>query len=345
MRARRSSVRAVAALAATCALFLAASQLGACGLDVFGTLPPEGEAGADAVTPPATDAATDATPSCASCAPLPPEWRVVTLAARAAPDPDASLSTSADAGDAGSACPPGATPDAVLRVNPRASGADCTCRCGASPKDPCTDGTLTVDFRTGVQSCNDGTRTFVVDGGCQALPFTWNGGYNGVSGDPLPVVSVACPAQGVPAPIVDDGAFETCAHPRGAGCAPDEACLPAAPDVCVLREGSHACPPGFPTARPLEAAKDSRVCETCACTSRATSCSGARLDFYGNATCTGGSRGASLDGTCNGIGGGGTPTHLRYRAAPDVTGCAPAAATVGVSSGQVERAPVTVCCR
>ena len=145
--------------------------------------------------------------------------------------------------------------------------------------------------------------------------------------------------------MVDDGSVTACSAPVLPGCGEGQSCLPGAGKVCAVREGTHDCPAGFPDRRPLTTVSDTRACAACSCVSQATSCSNERLTFYDNATCSGGGRGADFDGFCHGLGGSGTPTHMRYTADPNDKTCAAAAATVAVASGAVDVAPITVCCR
>jgi hypothetical protein len=326
----------------------AASLVGGCGISVLGTLPDD--ASADGVAPPVPEGGDtpDVAASCTSCAPLPAEWRVVTLVDESGPDAGPAP---ADAGPAPAdaavptSCPAGTTGATVLRANARVAAGDCTCACGALPQNPCTSGALRSFFRTGQAACNDGTRDYDVDGGCQVRTGTWSTSFNGAGGDPLPVRVVDCPTTATPPPVLDDGAVTACSAPALPGCGAGEACLPGAGKVCAVRDGTHDCPAGFPDRRPLTSVSDTRACEACSCVSQATSCSNERLTFYDNAACSGGGRGADFDSFCHGLGGSGTPTHMRYTADPNDKTCAAAAVTVGVASGAVAVAPVTVCCR
>jgi hypothetical protein len=256
-----------------------------------------------------------------------------------------------DAGVFAGSCPDGWGSRRELVVGPHGGSPDCTCECGQASSNPCLRNQTDVFFRTGAVSCNDATHQMSIDGSCHPLEFAWSGLYNGAGASTPPPRQVSCPASAALPPIVDDGYVVICSLPpaAAASCAGGTACVerPGAASLCVIRDGDHACPLGYP-AKLLVGDRndivDQRTCGTCTCMSATAACSAATVRFFGTVDCTGASRDVTLDGNCNAISGSGTPTNYLYEATPDTLSCAPVEAVVP-AAGSVSLSFVrTLCC-
>ncbi len=322
--------RVVAVAVAACASSLATAFAG-CGLSPL-LAGPDLDGGGEAAAP-----AVCAAPQ--GCVPVESGWDVVVLEGQG------------DAGLGSASCRPGWTARRELVVAPRSGSGDCTCECLSVGTNPCLRDTRDVAFRTGAVSCDDGTRTLSIDGGCQPLGFTWDTFYNGARASAPTPAKIACGARAALPPVLDDGRAVLCS-PEGSGssaCGEGSACVVQSDSMvlCVLRQGSHACPKGYPSRRVVvdpSGVVDQRGCGACSCTSKATACTNAGIGFFGTADCSGTARAVSLTGSCNSISGSGTPTHYRYQAAPDTTDCEAADTLVPVTGSVSTPGALTLCC-
>lgn len=318
----------------------------ACSVDLVGQGAVEGDGGAhgDGST---LDAGSSfdsgdagATDSCiGKCVALPDGWKPVARLPAADPDGGAMK------------CPTSWSPSRTLRRGVRPTATECSCTCGAPTTNPCTQGTLVVDFRENVTFCNDGKHNVTVNGGCQPLGFTWSAQNNGAHANPLPAATVACGATALLPTLTDDGATELCSPSDLApACTTGGTCIPPteAATLCLVHDGDAPCPDGYP-AKDLgideKGIDDGRGCSACTCQSTATTCSNAKLSFHSDAQCTQDERSFDVDGQCNALSGAGTPAFRRYAATPNTAVCAAAAATVPVTGTLALPKVQTVCCK
>lgn len=150
------------------------------------------------------------------------------------------------------------------------------------------------------------------------------------------------PSPVLPGPIIGDHGRLCSGAPAGGGCS-GAACVarPAAPfaELCIFRDGDHACPAEYPTKHALaKSYDDKRGCSACACTG--PTCSAA-ITAFANNDCTGSVLTTlNQDDQCGafaGNGQNGLGVHLDSAA----LSCQP---TGGQPTGEATPALVTVCC-
>lgn len=184
----------------------------------------------------------------------------------------------------------------------------------------------------------------VFDTSCQPLPGDPRVHYYSIRGLAM------CTPQGSPtlAPATWSAQAAFCPAERvGGGCGESAACVPpeAAPR-CVLLEGENqACPPGYTedtNGAWYEGFDDQRECTPCQCGFGIGACTGARIEVYSGAACTGTAATLSNGEEGNNCGLAFAPMSARIIGSPDVNSCDAQTFPTGELT---ELGPHTVCCR
>lgn len=312
-----------------------------------GALPSAGDGAA--IPPFAVDGGCSCSDPACGCVAVPDGW----LAVAAISERDATGSDVTDGG-AAAACPAYWTDPRALRASPAPANGACSCACGAMIGNPCLTGgrTLTVRLNLpGETTCAGDQVALSNVATCTRLPAGGGIVTNDTDGRgpaTLSPIQVDCAVTATKAPIVDDGQVSVCTSPAPLPCV-DGMCVarpsPGAP-VCLLHEGSVACPWQVPARRvltPESGITDDRQC-SCRCRTNTTACDSAVIRFYTNATCTGSSRALTSDGTCRGISGTGAATYYRVTSrVDDGTRCLPLDAAP-LATGTVTTTEQTLCC-
>lgn len=309
----------------TLSSFLAASA--ACSLGVVGAGTdlgaPIDSGGSDAPADSPLDSA-----SCdeRACNAAPAGWTVVAYVA------------GADAG----VCPAGyGNPKAALE-GPHSTQAQCTCACGAPVGNPCVKGTVSIDYRTGGTSCNDGTVTMVSDGNCNSIGGVTPGGTNAAMFHPLagPAAPATCADNPTKPAVVFDRAGIVCTATEDAGSCAGSVCSPPLdPSLrCLRATGDIACPAAGLVKHTIGDLDDQRTCASCGCT--VPSCGAASLTFYTDAACT---TGATAGGTtCTALANAGAAKFGRYASTP--AACTPAMISSALTGTARLTQVATICC-
>jgi hypothetical protein len=279
-----------------------------------------------------------------------------TGAFQCSPDTTGGWTVVAFDGSSGAQCPTGYGSPAVVASQPPSLGADCTCNCGSPQLNPCTQGSLAVQF--GIMQCGGGIITSTVTGACDPLASTVAKNQNQdqptAKATKLAVKATTCDASATPSddPLINALSCTPTAA-AGAGCPGQAACIPKASSgsVCIQHAGDMACPAGGPMQKHLVAAptdiQDKRTCGACACTSTATSCSAAKFTGYDDANCTNHPVTVDIDAACHFAANGQNFTgnaYFKYTATPDTMNCAAASATTPIGGSFVVDNPITICC-
>lgn len=215
--------------------------------------------------------------------------------------------------------------------------ATCDCEC-----TPPSFNTCTMPIFYGAASCPDTTGTpdvYITPNECAEADE--GAGYYAV-GEPIRSFGDCTPSDNHQ---IDVPTFTTavrlCSGTLDApGCEAEERCVPSDADLCIYREGDHACPAGPYTVKRLLHADstDTRACSTCECgeasgecvgdmTFRGGGCTGTSLEVVTGTGCTSG----SID-----------PSHAVFTW-NTWTGACPEQG--GVLSGSAEATmPTTACC-
>lgn len=256
------------------------------------------------------------------------------------------------------ACPAGYGGETKVEQAP-SSGDMCACTCGAPQTNPCTQGMFSVQY--GHTVCGGNTFSLTSDGSCDAIGgkigHTSSTPYSDGIGTPLPATTVTCDATAKLPALTMGASGRSCAPsgPGGMGCTGGGACQPKVPggEQCIQAAGDMPCPDmksftkRYVVYAPSDI-KDTRSCGTCACSSKAASCSNAKLTTFTTSDCSGGAGvPLKIDGNCNNLPAGSdnqNNDHFIYSATPNTMACGAANATVPVA-GQVDTTnPTTVCC-
>lgn len=227
---------------------------------------------------------------------------------------------------------------------------DCTCSCGAASNVVCSNGS--VQSREGtsavecLQLCSAGPACSV------SLPPTTCQSITSLTGDAIRInvgnISSATCSAATTTDSIDEARFEeqsrycSTTTETELSCGGQDLCVAKgpegfAPEMCIFREGDHACPESGPyTERFVEyqGIDDQRSCNACGCQAPSGSCGGSVV---------------ISDGTCAPIttATGGCMLNLNtYQTAtytPGAHSCTPTGG--GVSGAATATGPVTFCCQ
>ena len=174
--------------------------------------------------------------------------------------------------------------------------------------------------------------------------------------DPLEVEGGSCTAM--PTETIDTAQFDLRVTLCGtqpvaaAGCDDGELCTARPPtdvdtQVCVARDGEHACPDGYPLSDTVyREFDDTRSCSTCSCGAPTGDCTGYNVVLFAENACSGLGTATIVPNTCEQSSN--QPTQSgRLSAVPTLENaeCAPAQPQPAELGGLSPQGPVTVCCR
>jgi hypothetical protein len=175
---------------------------------------------------------------------------------------------------------------------------------------------------------------------CTANPVSY--GYGGARAR-ISVVEQTCSTSGTPAPLWETTKKFCKASRHGAGCGPQQVCVPRmAPALqCAVASGTFDCA-GYATAESdwYTGPTDASACEACGCTAEGGSCDAYEIEIGSDYTCV---------DTPPAILGDGEKSCTYSYSPPAKTGGAPTAPTsctaeAVVAAGVSPTGPTTVCC-
>jgi len=222
------------------------------------------------------------------------------------------------------------------------SGSTCTpCECKQPTAPVC--GPVTIDTY-GNQSCTGVPHTLMQPNGCSGEIYP----TAGAKVVEIPVTPGSCQTMGgdvVPGEVVwpsdvvlcGGAALEACS---GGVCAPEPP-APFEPTLCVVRDGDHPCPMGYPTKRIVhDNASEKASCIKCDCAvAEGAACSGT-VKAYGGSNCMTLSGNVTLDGLCSPLG---QTYGMEVMVSPSNAGtCQPSGGDPSGTALAVN--PITVCC-
>jgi hypothetical protein len=268
---------------------------------------PKLESGADGTTPDTgidapihhdsapRDGGTDTGPDGPATCPSPPDCKNLACKAEGfmcVAQPGVPWTIAAAATGATPACPTGYNAGGPLVIAGDASPAVCGCTCAVGQPASCISRDVPVRFggTCGAQAVIAGS-----DGGCTAGDqLSVYGSLSLDPSDPLEPIGGTCTTKPTKS-VVDASttAVSLCTPVlplANTGCTAGEVCTATAGsrELCVVADGSVACPGSYPTARTVGGGlNDTRTCSGCECGSPGGSCVNPTLSYFAAAGCSG----------------------------------------------------------